>query len=344
MKILTNVPLSSYATLRVGGMADFFVEVRTIEELKEALVYSQEQGLQVHVLGGGSNTLFLDSGFRGLVIHIVLRGKTYIECEEGVLLTACAGELWDEVVADTVERGVVGLENLSLIPGTVGGAVVQNIGAYGRELKDFVKEVTVFDCNSNTVKVLPALSCLFGYRSSIFKKEEGKNLIVLSVTFCFLKEQSVEVTYPDLITYIHSHYVDIVSMNASMVRSAVIAVRNSKLPSIGEYGTAGSFFKNPIISKERAEALKEKYHDLPLWKEGEDTVKVSAAYLIDKVANLKGISLGGAFVWEKQALVLVTKEGASGSDVVQLKNNIKQLVFEKSGVQLEEEVCIVEAP
>jgi UDP-N-acetylmuramate dehydrogenase len=339
--IKTAIPLSAHSTFKVGGKADFFVAVTTLEELKDALAYSDEKGLPVHILGGGSNTLFSDEGFRGLVIKIDIKGFVFKEEHEAHVIEVGAGEDWDYIVRETGARGIIGFENLAFIPGTVGGAVVQNIGAYNREIGAFVHSVEVYDREKKKVQTLTHADCHFKYRHSIFKEKKAAHLIVTRVVFKLLTSDTLKTTYPELHSFLETQYKKEEILNADMVRSAVTMLRTKKLPSLSDYGTAGSFFKNPIIEDGKISLLKARFPELPVWNVGLGKSKIPAAYLIDKIALLKGEIVGGASLWNLQALVIVTNTSATSQDVYTLKEKIKKVVLEKTGITLEEEVCIV---
>jgi UDP-N-acetylmuramate dehydrogenase len=297
-------------------------------------MFAHDKQVPLFVLGGGSNVLVGDSGFPGLVLKMELRGLSFEAIGgDAYHTTVSAGESWDGFVDATVGRSLSGLENLSGIPGTVGGAVVGNIGAYGREVKDSLISVTVFDTQDLSIRVLKRDECQFDYRQSIFKKPPGRPLIVLSAVFALRSHGVPDVSYKELAQLFPSTVV----CTAPDVRRAVLSIRARKLPDWKSYPTAGSYFKNPVVSTERFVQLQKKYPDIVGYpaKEG---MKVSAGYLIDHVAHLRGFREGDVGTFEKQALVIVNYGGASARDIKKCAQRISRAVFEQTSILLEEEV------
>lgn len=326
-----NVSLAKYTTFKIGGPAKFFCMVKDEKELVEAVDFAKNKNLPIFVIGGGSNLLVSDSGFAGLVIKPEIRGIEYNEN----FVTAGAGENWDDFVGYTVSHGYYGLENLSAIPGTVGASPVQNIGAYGAEVANTIYSVRVLDIGSSEFVVLKNSECGFEYRDSVFKHQKGRHVVV-SVTFKLEKNGKVNIEYKDLKDYFANKGID--NPTTKEVRDAVVEVRGGKLPDWNSWGTAGSFFKNPIISVQEYVDLKQKFPDMPSFPECGGKIKVSLGWILDKVCNAKGLSVGNARVYEKQALVLVAKPGASSAEVVELSRKIQDLVKEKTGLIIEAEV------
>lgn len=331
MIIKNDISLASYTTFKIGGNAKFFGIVKSEKDLIEAVEFAKNKNIPIFVIGGGSNLLISDNGYSGLVIKVEILGITF----EDNLVIANAGENWDHLVEQTVDNGLCGLENLSAIPGTVGASPVQNIGAYGVEISDLIQSVRAFDTRSGQFVDIPKEECLFGYRDSIFKNQKGR-FIIASVTFKLKKDGSTNVAYKDLKEYFLNR--GVVRPSPLEVRNAVIEIRKHKLPNWQEWGTAGSFFKNPIISIQQYLDLKQKYPDLPGFPDCEGKIKVSLGWILDKVCNAKGLSFGNAFIYEKQALVIVTKPGAKASEVVELSRKIQDLVLQKTGIKIEAEV------
>jgi UDP-N-acetylmuramate dehydrogenase len=330
MNIQENVSLAKYTTFKVGGPAKFFCLIKKEDELLEAVKFAEENNLPIFVIGGGSNLLISDSGYSGLVIKLDIRGIIF----DSNKVIACAGEDWDDFVQETLNKGFNGLENLSAIPGTVGAAPVQNIGAYGVEVSEIIEEVRVFDTKNHNFISISNKDCQFAYRDSVFKNQKG-HFIVVSVTFNLKKDGKVNISYKDLGEYFDKKKI---SPNPREVREAVIEIRNNKLPDWKKWGTAGSFFKNPIIGIQKYVDLKQHYPDLPGFPDCDGNIKVSLAWILDKVCNAKDLAVGNAFVYEKQALVLVAKPGASASDILELSRKIQDLVKEKTGIVIEAEV------
>lgn len=333
MEILKSISLAEYTTLQIGGTAEYFCVVKNESELEEAVAYANEHNLKIHVLGGGSNLLVNDDGVSGLVIKNEIIGFESVEKGDLISLTVGAGCLLDETVSKTVTHGWWGMENLSHIPGTVGATPVQNVGAYGVEVRDIIESVRVYSTADNSFKELSAEECQFGYRDSVFKKEEGKNYIVTAVTYKLSLVPKPVVSYKDLKERFTTD-----SHDQNAIREAVIEIRSHKFPNWHEVGTAGSFFKNPVIDKEHYKELLTRYPDLPSYPVSEDKVKLPLAYVLDKICNLKGIAKGNVGSYEGQALVLVNHGGATAIEVKEFVSMVVGEVKEKIGVDIEWEV------
>ena len=328
--IQENVPLSTYTTFKIGGQARFFVVCESVGDVAAAVEFARKQSVPFFVLGGGSNVLVSDAGFAGLVIKIEITG---IEVADE-LVVAGAGESWDALVAYTVEQGLYGLENLSLIPGTVGAAPVQNIGAYGAEAKDTIEWVECFDSVAGVTKKLSAAECAFGYRDSIFK-HEGKGLIITRVAFKLNKDGQFSTGYKDLQEYFTTNKIE---PTLASVRQAVIEIRTRKLPDLTKYGTAGSFFKNPTVAKVFYNELVKKYPKMPAFPVDEAWVKVPAGWILDNVCGYKGVTRGSVGVYQNQALVLVNLGSGTAREIDALAEEMIAKVMETTGIVLEREV------
>ena len=338
MAIRQQVLLSPHTTMRVGGPAHFFSEVRSDDELPELISFAKERNLPVFFLGEGSNILVGDGGFPGLVLKIATKGISFSDVSPNeVMVTAEAGEHWDDLVEETVERGLHGLENLSLIPGTVGAAPVQNIGAYGAEIREVFSFVDVFDTKTSKVYRLENDECKFDYRDSIFK-HEGRHLVVLRVGLALKKEAPLKTHYKDVARYLTEHALTDPTLHD--MRTAVCAIRKAKLPDWGKVGTVGSFFKNPVISKENYHTLLQKFPGMP-GIAGNGAVKVSLAWIIDTLCGFKGVRRGGIGVHERQVLVLVNDKGGTARDICELADEITASVFKKTGLRIEPEVSYI---
>lgn len=335
MNIQQNIPLAPYTTFKVGGNARFFVEVTTLEELQNALGYALGRGLPFFILGGGSNMVIGDNGFSGLVIKSAFKGITLDRIGMRGECVAYAGESWDAVVEATVKAGLWGLENLSLIPGTVGGAVVQNIGAYGVELKECIAWVDAFHVLTGTVKRLRALDCDFAYRTSMFKTSKGREYVVIAAAFSLSAISKPRLEYNDVHVFFKNNSA---VPSLTDIRKAIIDIRTAKMPNLAEYGTAGSFFKNPIVEKKHYERLVELYSDMPAFIISNERVKIPAAWLIDRVCGLKGDRRGEVGTFEKQALVLVNYGNATATEIALYADMIVAAVQEKTDIVLEREV------
>lgn len=331
MTIEHNIPLAPLTTFRIGGPARYFARAVSAEDIAEALAFAKKNNLKTFVLGGGSNVLAPDEGFDGLVIHIVLAGVE----RQGDTLAAAAGESWDALCARAVGDGLWGIENLSGIPGTVGGAVVQNIGAYGAALSQTLESVSVWDTESGGVRALAARELGLGYRTSVFKREPGR-FVVLGATLSLISRGAPTLAYPDLAPLRDVH------PGLAEVRSAVLAIRAKKFPDLAEEGTAGSFFLNPVLPKAEAEALRERFPGLPLYAMPETSdIKVPLGWLLDRVLGLRGFRMGEARLFERQALVIAASRAARASDVRSLAEKIKSDVRERIGIEIEEEVRVL---
>jgi UDP-N-acetylmuramate dehydrogenase len=327
-----NVQLKLFNAFQTEAHAKFFCEPDTIHQLKDCLDENRDKTKLV--IGGGCN-LFFTRDFDGLVIKPNLKGLHEIsgDDDDDVFIEVMASEDWDGFVGHCVERGFSGVENLSLIPGTVGAAPVQNIGAYGAEVKDCIREVIVLDIDSNEVLSFSNKECEFEYRSSIFKRT-GK-YIILSVIFHLKKSFSYIPRYFDLNRELES----IETPTIRDVREAVIRIRRRKLPDHRELPNCGSFFKNPYISEEKSKQLLEEYPDLPVYSQKDGRIKASAAFLIDS-AGYRGLRDGNVGTYPNQALIIVNYGTADGNEIVAFARKIQSAVNEKFGIPLEPEVWI----
>lgn len=350
MNIRENVPLKDYTTFRVGGNAQFFCDVGTVDELIEAVTFARDKAVPFLVLGGGSNVLVSDEGFNGLVARVTLKGISFVSRDSHTLVTAGAGENWDDFVRYTVSQGLYGIENLSYIPGTVGAAPVQNIGAYGVEIQSIVETVTALDTDTMKIVTFNNRQCEFAYRNSYFKKSDGKGYIITSVTFRLTPSGNLNFEYKDIAQY----YTDNPSHPKTLagIRDAVIAIRKNKLPDWTVLGTAGSFFKNPIITKDHYQTLRKKYPEIPsyivrdhdvrgLQIKANDAVKVPLGWILDHVCGYKGLKRGPVGVYERQSLVLVNFGNATAAEVKRLAEEMTLTVKNATGIMIEPEVQYV---
>ena len=333
--IQEHEPLSRHTTFRIGGPARFFVEARTEGEVREALAFGRERGLPVFVLGGGSNVLASDAGFAGVVVRIATRGLSAEELPGGVEVVAAAGEEWDAVVEFAVAGGLYGLENLSLIPGRVGAAVVGNIGAYGTEVKDVLAWAETLDLRSGQARRWTRQECQFGYRQSFFKSHEGRNFIITRAAFSLSRSGAVNTKYRD----VQEHFAgrSIATPTLAQVREAVSTIRRRKLPDLARFGTAGSFFKNPVIPRDKYAALAARFPGLPGHDEGNQLVKVPLGWLLDKACGLKGAWRGRVGTYAEQALVIVS-DGGTAAEVEAFARELVQAVKDKAGLDVDWEV------
>lgn len=337
LEIQKGISLQPYNTFGIEVFADFFSEVKSIEEIKEAIQFANENNLSILYMNGGSNML-LTKDWKGLVVKINLKGIEMLdESEDHVWVKVQAGENWHEFVQSMLRNNFGGLENLSLIPGNVGTSPMQNIGAYGVEIKDLMTELTALEIEAGKLKIFTNEECRFGYRESVFKNELKNQFVLVDVTFKLTKRNHI----------LHTEYgaiqdelekMGIKNPTIQDVSKAVIAIRQSKLPDPKEIGNSGSFFKNPVIPIKIFESLKEKYPTISGYANG-DFVKVAAGWLIEN-AGWKGKRFGDAGVHEKQALVLVNYGKATGQEIFDLSQKIIDDIQEKFGIELEREVNI----
>ena len=338
MTVQTNVSLKPYNTFGLEATAKYFVEVSSIEQLNSLLNDPTYQQMERLLLGGGSN-LLLTRDFNGIVIKIAIKGIEKIkEDKEHIWLKAGAGEVWHDLVLYCVNHNYAGIENLSLIPGTVGAAPMQNIGAYGVEIKEVFESLEAINIKSGELKSFTKDECRFGYRESIFKHEAKGEYVIVNVNFKLNKTPVFHVAYGAIQETLAAMNVETLSIKA--ISDAVISIRQSKLPNPAEIGNAGSFFKNPEIPKEQYDLLKEKFPSIPSYPVNEKTVKVPAGWLIEQ-AGWKGQRFGDVGVHTKQALVLVNYGGGKGNEIKELSQKIQNSVVEQFGIQLHAEVNFI---
>jgi UDP-N-acetylmuramate dehydrogenase len=335
MKFLEKISLSTYSTMKTGGVADYFGIIGKEADIFEAIKFAKEKKLKVLVLGGGSNVLISDSPFSGLVLKIEIGGLKYEESDNEILVEAGAGVHWDELVKDSVSKGFFGLENLSLIPGTVGASPVQNIGAYGKEVKDFIKLVEAIDFETGEKKIFSNKDCGFSYRDSIFKKPGMKKFIITKVVFRLFKNGGVDVSYKDLAKYFENFQGLI---DGKSVRDVVIKIRTEKMPDLSKWGTLGSFWKNPIVSNDTVTRLKERFPEMPVYGIDNGTKKISLAWLLDRALHLKGYEMGNVGLYKNQPLVIVSKKNTSTEEVFKFADFIERKVFDEIGIEIDREV------
>lgn len=333
MRIKENEALAPHTTLHVGGVADYVIGITSLEELKAACPFVRQTGRPPLILGGGSNLLVSDEGYRGAVLHMQLRGRHYEGEGDSVLLTVGAGEVLDEVVAETVGRSLWGLENLSAIPGSVGATPVQNVGAYGVEVASLITQVQALDWRTGQERMFSAAECNFSYRDSWFKTAEGKHWVITAVTFALSLSPQPQLSYADL-SELRSK--EMVSLEE--VRETVKRVRAEKFPDWTVVGTAGSFFKNPIIPEAQFITLQAKHPDIPGYVQADGQVKVSLGWILDKLCGLKGYREGTVGLYEKQALVLVAERSATAGEIEQFVSFVTEKVFTTVGIKIETEV------
>lgn len=337
MKVIQNASLKEYNTFGIDVKAKTFISVETLEELREVL--KQNYSEDILVLGGGSNML-LTRDVDATVLQIGLKGKEIVrETEEDVLIKVQGGENWHETVLFTLENNWGGLENLSLIPGNIGTAPIQNIGAYGVELKDTFFSCEAIDIQTLEMKEFDNASCQFDYRSSIFKLAVKGKYIITSVTFRLTKkDHQLHTNYGSIQEALDE--MGVVNAGIKDVSNAVIKIRSQKLPDPKKLGNSGSFFKNPVITGDALDILKIKFPNIPSYKVSDNEFKIPAGWLIENV-GLKGYREGDAGVHKYQALVLVNYGAATGKEILNLAKKIQAEVFEKFEIELQPEVNII---
>jgi len=329
--IEANRSLKPFNTFAVEQRAAFFATAHDDADVREALAQARRRDVPLLPIGGGSN-LLLTQDVAALVLHMASSGRRLLEERDGrVLVEAEAGEAWHPFVLWTLEQGLCGLENLSLIPGTVGAAPIQNIGAYGVELKDVFAGLTALDGETGQLRDFELDECTFGYRDSLFKRQPGRYLI-LRVRFALRRQAVLHLEYGPVRQRLAEQ--GIATPSALDVSRAVCAIRSEKLPDPRQLGNAGSFFKNPLVTEAAAQALRERYPDLVAYPQGDGQVKLAAGWLIER-AGWKGFRDGDAGVHRLQALVLVNHGQASGSQLLQLARRIQADILARFGVSLE---------
>ena len=338
MKIKQNVSLKPHNTFGVDVYARYFAEVETVEEIKDTVEWASENNQPLLLISGGSNMLFTKD-WEGLALSLNLKGIQIVsETDDYAIVKVQSAENWHEFVLWTLENDLGGLENLSLIPGKAGTAPIQNIGAYGVEIKDSMTELTAFDLKTEEIRVFTNEECHFGYRDSVFKNIYKNQFLILDVSFKLSKRNhQLHTSYGAIQSELER--MSISNPTIQDVSRAVIEIRQSKLPDPKKIGNSGSFFKNPVISKQQFEEIQKEHPTISFYPSG-DKVKIAAGWLIEN-AGWKGKRVGEAGVHEKQALVLVNYGNATGKEIYDLSQKIIDDIFEKYGIQLEREVNIV---
>jgi len=337
MQIQTNFSLKKHNTFGIEAKAKQFVAVHSKEELQSILENHKTD--KKFILGGGSNML-LTQDIDALVIHVDLKGKRIVkEDDDFVWVESQAGEVWHEFVLWTIDQNFGGLENMSLIPGNVGTTPVQNIGAYGTEIKDTFVSCEAMNMLTQKIKTFTKEECNFGYRESIFKQEAKDKFIITSVVFKLTKRNhKINTSYGDITKELENKNITIPTLKD--VSNAVIAIRQSKLPNPKELGNSGSFFKNPVISREQFLKVQEQFPDVKFFEVSPTEIKVPAGWLIEHT-GLKGYRKGDAGVHKNQALVIVNYGNATGQEILELSRHVQKTVFDKYGIAIETEVNVI---
>lgn len=337
MPLLENHSLKQLNTFGINVNAKLFANITSEEDLAEVFSNPLVKENKLLVLGGGSNMLFTRD-YDGLVLKISINGISVKEVGDDVFVTAGAGEVWDDLVKYCVSKGYAGIENLTLIPGTVGASPIQNIGAYGVEIKDVLESCTAFEIATGEIKTFSRADCEFAYRESVFKGKLRGKYIITSVTYKLSKTANVQTHYGAINTEMERR--EITNPTIADVSEVVAAIRVSKLPDPSTIGNAGSFFKNPIIDKTVFDELVSQFPDMPHYPAPDTRVKLAAGWLIE-ACGFKGIVDGNTGTWKNQALVLVNHGDATGQEVYRFSEKIINTVQQKFGVLLEREVNIL---
>ena len=367
MNIQEYVNIKEYSTLKIGGQFRYFVDIDNKDDLQSICDFAKKKNIHLFILGGGSNIVFSDGVIDVVAVKIKIKGFEVLEESDNYVdIKVGAGEIWDEIVSKTVDMNLSGLESLSAIPGTVGASPVQNIGAYGSEVKDTIKDVEVFDIEKGNFLNISNKDCKFGYRDSIFKNEARGKYIIIAVIYRLLRESwknssekvlgsprqislearpdhfhknfSKTLSYPDVLKYFEDR--EMFDPNLKQIRDAIIYIRSEKLPNPKDAPNVGSFFKNPIVVNKIAERIKKEFPNARFFEVDEDHTKVPAGWLIEN-AGLKGKSFGKVSVYDKNALVLVNNGNATYDDILNTRNEIIKIVKDKFSIELEQEPEIV---
>ncbi len=336
LKVHENYSLKENTTFGVDIVTTWYAEPTSAEALLFAIEHARKKGWKYYITGEGSNLLFTND-YKGLIIHPLIKGVSVVnESESEILVKAGAGENWDQFVANCVLENWYGVENLSLIPGSVGAAPVQNIGAYGTEAKDIITYVEVVNTRNMQQEVLSNTACEFGYRDSIFKHGDPGKYIVTAVLFTLKKNAALMLEYGN----VKEVFMQREKQDLESFRETIIGIRSSKLPDPSETGNAGSFFKNPVVTAGTFEALKSHYKKIPNYPAGAGRVKIPAAWLIE-TAGWKGVREGDVGTWPQQPLVIVNYGNATGRQIFDFSEKIHLSILKKFGIRLEREVTVI---
>lgn len=344
MHIQKNVSLAKYSTMRLGGRARFLTDITDRSQIPEALAWAEEAEVPIKMIGGGSNIIWGDKGFPGLVLVNKIMGfETAQQSDASIFVVIGAGENWDDIVAKTVDMGYSGIEHLSLIPGTAGATPIQNVGAYGREIKDVLLSIEAYDTLTKKFVLLHSDDCEFGYRTSRFKNPQADKdrFLISAITLHLTKAGPAPPFYPALQNYLDEHGIS--DYTPKTIRKAVMAIRSSKLPDPAKVANNGSFFQNPIVSKTAFQKLLRKYPQMPSWPTSDDHVKLSAAWLLEQTGfkDLHDKSSGMA-TWEKQPLVLVNESAKKTAQLLRFRDKIIRSVKKEFGITLVQEPELVD--
>lgn len=337
MQLQENVSLTDFSTMRLGGTTRYLVSVTNRQELIDAVNWAEKQQVPLLMIGGGSNIVWRDEGYDGLLIVNRMRGYRDVAEGDDHFVTISAGENWDDVVRRTVEAGLTGIECLSLVPGSAGGTPVQNVGAYGQEIADTLVQVEAYDMQTKTFCNIAAADCDFAYRTSRFKAADHGRFLIVSLTLRLHAGNPEPPFYAGLQRYLDEH--KITEYTPESIREAVIAIRSAKLPDPAKIANTGSFFGNPVVTSAEFERIAAEFGDnIPHWEVGTGKVKLAAAWLIEQAGfkDKHDVATGMA-TWPTQPLVLVNEKAGSTADLITFKRQIEDAVRQKFGVILVQE-------
>lgn len=343
MEILNNISLADYTTMRLGGPAKYMVDVHNKVDLQNTLRWAKSHNMPTVTIGGGSNVLFTDEGFKGtVVVNKIMKFETLGRDDMNAVIKIGAGENWDSVVKRSVEMGLSGIEAMSMIPGTAGAAPVQNIGAYGQELANTFVELEAYDLNTDEFVTLSKERCAFGYRTSIFKNAKPRRYVISSITLKLSQLWMNPPFYGSLQEYFVNH--SITEFSPGVIRAAVMAIRAEKLPDPSEIASCGSFFKSAVVDRAKFDQLKLKYPDIPGYEyKKTNEVKIPAGWLVEK-AGYKGISdENGMGTYDKHALVVINNSAKSYQDLDDFTGKINKAVQDTFGLTLEREPELIQS-
>ena len=336
LKIQQNIDFGELTTMKIGGKAQYFVVVKSIEDFKNAIKFSKRNNLPIFILGGGSNTIVKNQNFAGIVIKNEIKGfEKIFENDENIEFHIKSGENWHNFVKYVVSKGFSGCEAMAMIPGTVGALPIQNVGAYGQEIADILKSVEVFEISTGEIKTLLKSECKFDYRDSIFKNDVKGKYFIISVNLELSKLQPKIPEYKALKQRLEEKGKNKENLTVKDVMNAVVEIRSKKLPDPEEIPNSGSFFKNVIISKEKAAEICKKYQNVPLFEFGEN-YKIATGWLIEQ-SGLKGKEIFRIRIHPENALVLTNISAKNYDELAKARKMIQDRVFEKFGLKIEQE-------
>jgi UDP-N-acetylmuramate dehydrogenase len=337
MNIQEGVDLKNYSTMRLGGKARWLAKATSDKDVQDLVLWASEKNTPILMIGQGSNIIWRDEGFDGLVIVNRILGREVLsEDSSGAIVRVGAGEIWDDVVGWTVEKNLSGIEFLSLIPGTTGAAPIQNIGAYGKEVSSVLKEVGTYDIKNSSFDTVLASDCGFSYRDSRFKSADRDRFLVTSVTMQLTKTNPMPPFYESLSDYLKER--DIIDITPAVIREAIVSIRKSKLPNPVEVANNGSFFINPVIDQTKLEQIRQKYPDIVSWPADDGKVKISAGWMIEKT-GFKGYhdQQTGMGTWSNSALIMVNEHARATADLLTFKQKMVGKVKNEFGIELVQE-------